>query len=201
MVSTPSSDPILRAIATSLAQNRKWTNVAIYTSLANVLLLAMMCKFVFWPQAYITPPGGPGLVKAGVANDKTVKDYAQRWFLNRWNWKIDTYKQVQDAVLETIHPASAARVKAELEQDFRLIRDLKMSAQTSWVETQILSRKGEVVTVVVRGRRTLYIGGREEPEEPIEEKLVLTLWYENGEPTGLVAIPGPTKPGLKSSGS
>jgi hypothetical protein len=190
------SDPILTAIAQSLEASSRWKAVAFCTSLTSLLLLAVVVKLVFWPAAYIAPAGGPGLVKAGTIDDQTAQDYAARWYRERWNWRPETYKTMQETIVATTHPHSTAKVKADIERDGRVVRELKLSAQTIVLATKVLQRKGQVLTIAIQGRRTLYSGSREERDEAVDAKVLVLPWVANGRPSGLVAIPGPTTPAL-----
>jgi hypothetical protein len=154
--------------------------------------VALVLRFVFWPMAFIAPAGGPGFVKEGGADDITINDYAERWYTERWSWRVKTYKLTQERVLLSTHPRSRETVKAEMERDARLVRELNLSMQTVVLEAKILKRTGSMVTVAVKALRTITIGGKEEPEELVEGKLLVVPWTKNGLPYGLVAIPAPT---------
>jgi hypothetical protein len=193
------SDPILATLARALELSRFCKAIAVWTSVVSLVLLAVVIKFVFWPQAYIAPAGGPGLVEEGTSDDGTIQDYAERWYRERWNWRIDTHKRMQDRVLAFTHPKSRGAVKGELEKEARLVRDYQISAQTEVLESKIVRRKGEVVTVAVQASRTLYFGGKADPDSLVEAKLLVLPWVRNGRPSGLVAIPGATTPALMAT--
>src|SRR5262245_6139709 len=124
-----SVDALLHALADQRDLTQRALFVATCSSLASLLLAVVVVWRLLYPTAYIAPAGGPGLVKAGTVDDETAMDYAKRWLRERWNFRPETYKAMQDALLETTHPSYTPLLKAELEKDFRTVREASLGAQ------------------------------------------------------------------------
>jgi len=151
------------------------------------------------PVHYI-PPGGPGLSQPGVIPDAVATDYASRWLRSRYTFTPATVKVAHAEILTALHPTLTVAFKAQAEREASLVKEVQMSTQVAISTATVTHRTLQEVTVSLDARRTVWIGGQQVREEPLQAALTVVPWLAHGEPSGLVVSRVTVSPALSASG-
>jgi hypothetical protein len=151
------------------------------------------------PVHYI-PPGGPGLSQPGVIPDAVATDYASRWLRSRYTFTPATVKTAHADVLAALHPSLIVAFKAQAEREALVVKEAQLSTQTAISTAAVTRRTPQEVTVSLDARRTIWIGGQQVRDEPIQADITVVPWLSQGHPAGLVVARVVISPALSASG-
>jgi hypothetical protein len=167
-----------------------------------VALLGSILAWQAWhglPIHYL-PPGGPGLSQPGVIPDTVALDYASRCLRARYTFTPSTIKAAHAEFLTCLHPTLTVTFKAQVEREAMMVKTVQLSTQVAILESTVLKKASDAVTVRLDGQRTIWIGGQQVREEPIQAEMVLVPWITHGLPAGLVVARVNMTPALSASG-
>jgi hypothetical protein len=184
MITTPPPVQLLGYQQARLAR----LEVAVGLLSLSVLLLVSIGAWTIWrglPIHYI-PPGGPGVSQPGVIPDVVATDYASRWLTVRYTFTPATVKTAHAAMLQALHPRLTVAFRTQAEREAVLVRDAQLSTQIGIQQASVIKRAGHDVTVHLTAIRTLWVGGQQVREEPVEADLTVVPWWSQANPAGLV---------------
>jgi hypothetical protein len=162
--------------------------VAVGVLSLSVLLLVSIGAWAVWhglPIHYI-PPGGPGVSQPGVIPDVVATEYASRWLTARYTFTPATVKTAHAAMLQALHPRLTVAFQAHAEREAVLVRDAQLSTQVGIQQAVVTQRVGSEVAVHLTAMRTIWVGGQQVREEPIQADLTVAPWWSQANPAGLV---------------
>jgi hypothetical protein len=162
--------------------------VAVGVLSLSVLLLVSVGAWSVWhglPIHYI-PPGGPGISQPGVIPDVVATEYASRWLTARYTFTPATVKTAHAAMLQALHPRLTVAFQAQAEREAVLVRDAQLSTQVGIQQATVTQRAGHDVTVHLTALRTIWVGGQQVREEPLQADLTMVPWWSQANPAGLV---------------
>ena len=169
----------------------------------TVLLLGGTLAWHAWhglPVHYI-PPGGPGLSQPGVIPDAVATDYASRWLTARYTFTPATVKTAHAQILTALHPSLTVAFTAQAEREATLVKEVQLSTQVMIATATVTRRMPQEVTVRLEARRTIWIGGQQVRDEPVQAELTVVPWLAAGAPAGLVVVRVTMTPTLSASGT
>jgi hypothetical protein len=149
---------------------------------------------------YYIPPGGPGLAQPGVIPDAVATDYASRWLRSRYTFTPSTLKTAHAAILAALHPSLTVAFKAQAEREALLVKEHQLATQVAITTATVTRRAPEQLTVTLEARRTVWIGGQQVRDEPLQAELTVVPWWSQGHPVGLVVSKVSITPALSASG-
>jgi len=149
---------------------------------------------------YYIPPGGPGLAQPGVIPDAVATDYAARWLTSRYTFTPATITTAHQAILAALHPSLMVAFKAQTEREAALVKAHQLATQVAITTATVTRRAPEQLTVTLEARRTVWIGGQQVREEPLQAELTVVPWWSQGHPAGLVVSKVGITPALSVSG-
>ena len=156
-------------------------------SLATVALVGLQV-WQTWrgvPIHYI-PPGGPGESLPGHIPDGYALDYASRWLMRRYTFTPATFPQVAAAVQLGLHPSLGVAFKAQSDKERALVKEYALASQLEVTSAEMRARTSAQLTVALRGTRTVWVGGKEARQEPLEAEMQLVPWTPLHTPVGLI---------------
>jgi hypothetical protein len=162
--------------------------VAVGVLSLSVLLLVSVGTWYVWqglPIHYI-PPGGPGVSQPGIIPDVVATEYASRWLTARYTFTPATVKTAHAAMLQALHPRLTVAFQAQAEREAVLVRDAQLSTQVGIQQAVVTQRVGSEVAVHLTAMRTIWVGGQQVREEPIQAHLLVAPWWSQANPAGLV---------------
>src|SRR5438105_9467670 len=170
-------------------------------SLSVLLLVSVGAWYALHglPVHYI-PPGGPGLSQPGVIPDAVATDYAARWLKARYTFTPATVKTAHAEVLTALQPSLMVAFKAQAEREATLVKEVQLSTQVAITTAIVTHRTPQEVTVSLDARRTIWIGGQQVREEPLQAAITVVPWLFQGHPAGLVVARVTMSPALSASG-
>ncbi len=168
----------------------------------GVLLLVSMGAWYVWRGVpiYYIPPGGPGLAQPGMIADAVATDYATRWLKARYTFTPSTIKTVHTEILQALHPGLTVAFKAQAEREALVVKEAQLSTQVAITTATVTRRMAQEVTVSLDARRTIWIGGQQVRDEPLQADIAVVPWYSQGSPAGLVVSRVTITPALSASG-
>jgi hypothetical protein len=171
-------------------------------SLTVVLLVGILAWYAWHglPVHYI-PPGGPGLSQPGVIPDAVATDYASRWLTTRYTFTPATVKAAHAQILTALHPSLTVAFTAQAEREATLVKEVQLSTQVMIATATVTRRMPQEVTVRLEARRTIWIGGQQVRDEPLQAELTVLPWLAAGAPAGLVVVRVTMTPTLSASGT
>ena len=198
---TPSSPPA--NLWGHLAAKAARLELAVGLLSLAVLLLGGTLAWYAWhgrPVHYI-PPGGPGLSQPGVIPDAVATDYASRWLTARFTFTPATVKVAHAQILTALHPTLTMAFMAQTEREATLVKEVQLSTQVVIATATVTRRMPQEVTVRLEARRTIWIGGQQVRDEPLQAELTVLPWLAAGAPAGLVVVRVTMTPTLSASGT
>ena len=198
---TPSSPPA--NLWGHLAAKAARLELAVGLLSLTVLLLGGTLAWQAWhglPVHYI-PPGGPGLSQPGVIPDAVATDYASRWLTTRYTFTPATVKAAHAQILTALHPTLTVAFTAQAEREATLVKEVQLSTQVMIATATVTRRMPQEVTVRLEARRTIWIGGQQVRDEPLQAELTVVPWLAAGAPAGLVVVRVTMTPTLSASGT
>ena len=198
---TPSSPPA--NLWGHLAAKAARLELAVGLLSLTVLLLGGTLAWYAWhglPVHYI-PPGGPGLSQPGVIPDAVATDYASRWLTTRYTFTPATVKAAHAQILTALHPTLTVAFTAQAEREAALVKEVQLSTQVMIATATVTRRMPQEVTVRLEARRTIWIGGQQVRDEPLQAELTVLPWLAAGAPAGLVVVRVTMTPTLSASGT
>ena len=168
----------------------------------SVLLLVGVGAWYAWQglPVYYIPPGGPCVSQPGVIPDAVATDYASRWLLARYTFTPATVKVAHAAILQALHPSLTVAFKAQAEREAALVKEAQLSTQVAILTATVIRRTAQEVTVSLDARRTIWIGGQQVRDEPLQADITVVPWLAHGQPGGLVVSRVTIAPALSASG-
>jgi hypothetical protein len=151
------------------------------------------------PVHYI-PPGGPGLSQPGVIPDAVATDYAARWLTARYTFTPTTVKTAHAELLKALHPRLTVAFQAQAEREAALVKEVQLSTQVAISTATVTQRTAHEVMVSLDARRTIWVGGQQVREEPLQAAITVVPWLSQGHPAGLVVSRVTVTPALSASG-
>jgi hypothetical protein len=133
-------------------------------------------------EVYFVPPGGPGLARPGVIPDAAASDYASRWLMRRYTFTPATIKAAHAEIGATLHPSVTVTFEAQAKREAVMVKETQLATQVQVTETTVSRRAHGQVVVALQGIRTVWIGGQQVREEPIQAEMTLAPWYTGGIP-------------------
>jgi len=169
----------------------------------SLVVLLQMGVFTWYalyglPVHYL-PPGGPGLSQPGVIPDAVATDYASRWLRSRYTFTPATVKVAHTEILTALHPGLVINFKAQAEREAALVKEVQLSTQVAITTATVTHRTSQEVTVSLDARRTVWIGGQQVREEPLQAAITVVPWLLQGQPAGLVVSRVTITPALSAS--
>jgi len=149
---------------------------------------------------YYIPPGGPGLSQPGIIGDAVATDYASRWLTSRYTFTPATVKTAHAEILAALHPSLTVAFKAQAEREAALVKEHQLATQVAITAATVTRRTPTQLTVTLEARRTVWIGGQQVREEPLQAELTVVPWWSQGHPAGLVVSKVGITPALSVSG-
>jgi hypothetical protein len=170
-------------------------------SLAVLLLVSLGVWYVWHGlPIYYIPPGGPGLAQPGVIPDAAATDYASRWLRDRYTFTPATVKAMHAAILHALHPTLIVAFQAQAPREAALVKEVQLGTQMAVLTAVITHRTALEVVVSLTGTRTIWIGGQQVREEPVQAEITIVPWVVQGNPAGLVVAHVAITPPLTASG-
>lgn len=194
--------PAVRTWLSHLGQERRdslnVTLALVVSVLGNLMALGVAgYVFVYGFPAYIVPPGGPGLVRPGFVDQLSAEAYAKQWFQARYTFTPETIKDVQDAILTTLHPRLHPAWKAQADRERQTVKDRSLSNALVPLHATVVARRGNALTVRVEASLAVYVGGVESKKELITPTIDVALGWAHGVPVGLIVTRVPDIPQLR----
>jgi hypothetical protein len=170
-------------------------------SLSVLLLVSVGTWYaIHGVPVYYVPPGGPGLAQPGVIPDAVATDYASRWLRSRYTFTPSTLKTAHQEMLAALHPSLTVAFQAQAEREAALVKAHQLATQVAITTAIVTRRAPEQLTVTLEARRTVWIGGQQVREEPLQAELTVVPWWSQGHPAGLVVSKVVITPALSASG-
>jgi hypothetical protein len=168
-----------------------------------LLLTSSTIAYQQWrgTPVYFLPPGGPGLSLPGVIPDAAATDYASRWLMRRYTFTPATVKAAHAEVATGLHPALSLAFDAQAKREAVLVKEAQLATQVQVRDATVSHRSAGQVVVHLDAVRTVWIGGQQVREEPIQADLTLVPWYSGSHPAGLVVLKASLSPALSVSGT
>jgi hypothetical protein len=135
-----------------------------------------------------------------VIPDAVATDYAARWLKARYTFTPATVKTAHAEVLTALHPSLMVAFKAQAEREAALVKETQLSTQVAIATAAVTRRTPQEVTVSLDARRTVWIGGQQVREEPLQTEIILVPWLSHGQPVGLVVSRVMITPAFSASG-
>jgi hypothetical protein len=175
--------------------------MAVWVQGCAILGLVGLIGWYVWQglPVYFVPPGGPGIAQPGVVGDVTAMDAAARCVQSRYTFTPATLKTAHTAFLSCLHPSLLVTFKAQADREAVLVKEAQLSTQVAILETTILTRTRQTVTVHLDARRTVWVGGQQVREEALQADVEVVPWVVRGTPAGLVLARITTTPALTAS--
>jgi hypothetical protein len=167
-----------------------------------VLLLVSLGAWYIWHgmPIYYIPPGGPGLAQPGVIPDAAATDYASRWLRDRYTFTPTTVKTMHAAILHALHPRLIVVFQAQAAREAALVKEVQLGTQVAVLTAAVTQRTAQAVVVTLTATRTIWIGGQQVREEPLQADITVVPWVVQGHPAGLVVAHVAITPPLTASG-
>ena len=89
---------------------------------------------------------------------------------------------------------------AQAEREATLVKEIQLSTQVAISTAAVTHRTPQEVTVRLDARRTVWIGGQQVREEPVQATMTVVPWLAAGQPVGLVVARVTLTPTLSASG-
>jgi hypothetical protein len=91
-------------------------------------------------------------------------------------------------------------LRAQAEREAALVKEVQLSTQVAIHTAAVTRRMPQEVTVRLEARRTIWIGGQQVRDEPVQAELTVVPWLAAGAPAGLVVARVTMTPVLSASG-
>ena len=168
----------------------------------SVLLLISLSAWYIWRgvPVYFVPPGGPGVAQPGQIPDALATDYASRWLTARYTFTPATVKTAHAAILQALHPRLTVAFTAQAEREAALVKEVQLSTQVAISTATVTHRSVQEVTVRLAGTRSIWVGGQQVRDEPLQADITVVPWMAHGHPAGLVVSRVTITPVLSASG-
>jgi hypothetical protein len=150
---------------------------------------------------HFLPPGGPGVSVPGIIPDAAATDYASRWLMRRYTFTPTTVKAAHAEVASGLHPALSLAFEAQARREAVLVKEAQLATQVQVREAAVSRRSAGQVVVHLDAVRTVWIGGQQVREEPMQAEITLAPWYTGDKPVGLVVLKVSLSPALSVSGT
>jgi hypothetical protein len=167
----------------------------------TILLLGGTLAWYAWHglPVYYIPPGGPGLAQPGVIPNTVATDYASRWLIARYTFTPATVTVAHAQIRTALHPSLTVAFAAQAEREAALVKEVQLSTQLAITMAAVTQRTAQEVTVRLDARRTIWIGGQQVRDEPVQADLTVVPWLSSGQPAGLVVARVTMTPVLSAS--
>jgi hypothetical protein len=99
-----------------------------------------------------------------------------------------------------LHPRLTVAFTAQAEREATLVKEVQLSTQVAITTATVTRRSPQEVTVSLDARRTIWIGGQQVRDEPVQADLTVVPWVVAGHPAGLVVARVTMTPALTVSG-
>jgi len=168
----------------------------------SMLLLVSLGAWYVWHglPVYYIPPGGPGVAQPGQIPHALAMEYASRWLTTRYTFTPATVKTAHAAILQALHPSLTVAFTAQAEREAALVKEVQLSTQVAITTATVTHRTAQAVTVRLAGTRSIWIGGQQVRDEPLQADITVVPWVASGQPVGLVVSRVTITPALSASG-
>jgi hypothetical protein len=102
---------------------------------------------------------------------------------SRYTFTPSTLKTAHAEILAALHPSLTVAFKAQAEREAALVKEHQISTQVTINTVTVTRRAPDQITVTLDARRTVWVGGQQVGEEPLQAELTVR---------GAVAVSGPS---------